>query len=401
MMFLMRIFKGFGGAGFFLVRIVAYLAVVLVFGLSLFVIVQRHELKLLTEFQALQRVNPAPRAIELADAGEYCEALEYLDYFREYDYVRNNEEISKLYEEIKEEREAYLFRLKDVWSGVWKGRGACMESLVSATVSDFMVIGDVRDLAWQSLNKYYGRDSDDFTMALAGIGILLTGVTVAATPSTGGVAASPGVAARASVSLLKLAKKMGKLPLSLQRSLVKLARECRRAKTLKPLKPLSMSLYRISKVQGLKIRDFLIVISRCKNVDDVKHMEKVARVFGKRTGKFLALGDDAPVRVLKKFGNSKEISRAVNSAIEFGPDGKRLLVKTGPTKFLRYARITKYSARTVRTIWQNRLTMMLAGLMKLLPEWFVWVIALFSGVITVGVPARYVIRLRRPARSSA
>ena len=269
-----------------------YLICVLIFVGSVLAVVQRHELQLLAQFEALSFVDPIPKAKALLDAGEYCEALEYLDYLREYPYMRDNPDVTKLYEEIKTRREEYLFRLKDVWSGVWKGKGVCLESLVSATVSDFLIVGDVRDLLWGAIKKYRRR-RDEFTMALAGVGILLTGVTVASTLATGGTAAPAGVTAKVTVSLLKLAKRMGKLPASLQRSLVKLFQQSRRAKSLKPLAPVSGSIYRISKVEGLTVRDFLSMMSRSKSVRDVKFMEQVAGTYGKQTGKFLRLGEDA------------------------------------------------------------------------------------------------------------
>jgi hypothetical protein len=388
--------KLLAGPSWFLTKLVAYLVVTLIFCVSVYVLAEQHEMKLLTQFQALREVDPIPRAEELARAGEYCEALEYLDYFRDYDYVKNDPRVTKLYDEIREKREAYLFVLKDVWSGVWRGKGACMESLVSATVSDFFVVGDVRDLVWGLLDKYYGRETSDFTIALASIGVLLTGVTVVLTPTTAGAAAPAGVSAKVSVSLLKLAKKMGKLPKSLQRSLVRVFRRCTRLGSLKPLRPVSRSIYSISKVKGLTIRDFLTIISRCKNIRDIKVMERVTKVFGKHTGKFLKLGGDAPVKVAKRFGKSKNVTEAMNTAVKYGPDGTRLLVKTGPTKFIKYLKIAKYGVRTTRTIWQHRLTLLLAGLISMLPAWAMYGITALSGLGAVGAPAVYARnRLRR------
>jgi len=387
--------------GWFIVKLAGYLLLVLVFAGSLYVLVQAHELNLLAQFQALQRVDPIPKARQLANAGEYCEALEHLDYFRQYDYVRENREVSKLYAEIKAKREAYLFVLSDVWSGIWKGKGACMESLVSATVTDFLVVGDVRDLVWGAVNKYYGRESDNFTMALAGIGVLLTGVTVVATPTTGGTAAPAGISAKVSVSLLKLAKRMGKLPRSLQKSLLALFRQCKRIGSLRPLAPVSRSIYKISRVKGLKIRDFLTIMSRSRNIKDIKFMERVARAYGKQTGKFLKLGGQAPIKVLHKFGKSKGITKAVDVALEYGPRGTRLLEKTGPSKFLKYVKIAKYSTRATRSIWKHRLPALLAEFMKLLPQWITYLVGIVSGFLALAVPGVYARRAVRRVRSNA
>ena len=197
------------------------------------------------EFYSLTRIDPLPKADQLYQAGEYCEALEYLDYFMDYDYVRSDSKIVGLYNEIKATRDSYSFMAEDLLRGVWKGKGVCPESLVSATVSDFFVIGDVRDLLIGVLDKYYyGEDPDEFVMSLAAVGIVASGITYA----SGGT----GTPAKVSVSVLKLAEKMGKLPASLRRSLVKVFKQAAHAGDLKAVRPLSKSFYKISTVKGVE-----------------------------------------------------------------------------------------------------------------------------------------------------
>ena len=65
------------------------------------------------------------------------------------------------------------------------------------------------------------------------------------------------------------------------------------------------------------------------------------------------------MEALRKFGKTPDIGKAVDTAIQFGPDGSRLLLKTGPSKFLRYVTLAKYGERTVRSIWEKRLTSLL------------------------------------------
>ncbi|MEW6113964.1 MAG: hypothetical protein AB1664_17655 [Thermodesulfobacteriota bacterium] len=389
----------FFGTSILLSKVLAYLAVAMLFVVSLYAIDQHQELKLFNQFQALQRVNPIPRAQELADAGEYCEALEYLDYFRDYDYVRDDPEVTRLYNEIKSKRDALSFSASDAFRGLWKGKGACAESLIAATVSDFLIIGDIRDLTWGVIKKYQGQDADEFTMALAGMGIVLSGVTAVATPASAGTAAPAGVTAKTSVSLLKLAKKLGKLPDPLQKSLIRVFRQTAKAKSLKPLTPVSESLYRISKVDGLKVSDFMTVLSRSRSLSDIKFMEKVTATYGKQTGKFLKLGGDAPVNVLRRFGTkNKEVKQAVDTAIQYGPEGMRLLQRTGPSAFLNYVRIAKYSTRATRSIWNQRVTKLLGKAVSYLPVEALFGIAILTGLVTVLVPTYYGLKVFRRLR---
>ncbi len=369
------------------IKLTAYVVALVLFSLSATVLVKQHEIELLKQFYALNRIDPIPKARKFYEAGEFCEALEYLDYFMDYDYVRNDPKARQLYDEIKAKRDSYSFMAEDIFKGVWKGKGACPEALVSATVSDFFIVGDVRDLVRGALDKYYyGQETDEFVMALAGVGIVASGITYA----SGGT----GTPAKVSVSVVKLAERMGKLPASLRKSLTKLFKEAAHAGNLKAIKPLSTSVYNISRVKGLKMRDLLLILSRSRKVSDIKMMEKAAKVYGKRTGKFLKLGGESPLKVLRKFPGDKQAAKAMDTAVQYGNRGNRLIEKTGPSKFLKYVKITKYSARTVRSVWQGRLNRLLVKIFSLFPLWSLWAIAGVSGLAAVGIPVRSVMKWR-------
>lgn len=369
----------------FFIKLAVYVVLAASFGLSATVLVKKHEIRLLQDFYSLNHVDPFPKAEKLYESGEYCEALEYLNYFKDYDYVRNNPKVMQLYREIEAKRDSYSFMAEDLLKGVWKGKGACPESLISATVSDFFIVGDVRDLVKGAIDQYYyGEDADEFVMALAGVGIVASGVTYA----SGGA----GTPAKVSVSVLKLAEKMGKLPASLRKSLIKLFKQTAHAGDLKAIKPLSASVYNISRVKGLKMRDLFVILSRSRKVSDIKFMEKVAKAYGKKTGKFLKLGGETPLKILRKYPGDKQAVKAMDSAIQYGPRGTRLLEKTGPTRFLKYVKVTKYTARTVRSVWQGRLDRLLVKIFSLFPDWALWSIAGMSGLALGGMPTRYAVR---------
>jgi hypothetical protein len=370
------------------VKVVTYASALAIFAASIFMLNSADELRLLNQFEALERVSPLPRAEALAAAGRYCEALDYLNAFMEYEYVRRDPAVMALYAEIEAERASYAFRIQDIWRGVWKGQGACPESLISATVTDFLIVGDFRDLIWEGVNTYCGREADEFTMALAGVGILLSGATYVATPATAGGAAPAGVTARVSLSLLKAAKKMGKLPRALQKALIRVFRKAVKLRSLKPLEPLTSSLYKISRVKGIRVADVMAVTARSRNIKDIKFMEKVVAAFGSKTRKYLRLAGNTSVDVLRRYGKTPNLNRALDKAIQYGPQGGRLLRKTGPTAFLRYLRIAKYSTRAVRSFHKDRLTMTAAHLSKMLPSGALWGMAVVSGLIVLGVPFR-------------
>jgi hypothetical protein len=121
-------------------------------------------------FKALVRIDPLPRTNALVDLERYAEAYEYLDFFMQYDYVRGNLEAVQLYHEIEAHRRNILYRLGKAAEGIVRGTSDELEGQISAVASDFFVIGDIRDLALESLKWSRGEDVDEFTAALSATG---------------------------------------------------------------------------------------------------------------------------------------------------------------------------------------------------------------------------------------
>ncbi len=379
----------------FLMKPVVFLIALLTFIVSLMVIIRSNELGLLREFAALRLVDPLPKATKLVKAGKICEALEYLDLAREYDHVKKDPRVDRFYRETKATRNSYSFWAKQLLEGVWYGKGDCPEALVSATVTDFLVIGDVRDLVLEEMKRYRGEDADEFIEALAGVGIILTGVTV----MTGGGAAP----ARGSLSVLKISKKLGKLTRPLEKSLVTIFRQARKTGNLKGVTRLSRSLYRLARIPHLR-KHIFFVLSKCRNAREIARMEKVAARFGKKTVKFLKLGGDTSLDVFRKFGKDKALVRAMDAALQYGSDGSRLVKKTGPTRFMKYLRMTKIGVRATRSAYQGRLTSLLVKISEMLPLAVLYAVCALSGLPVLWAPlnraVKFGLRPRRFAKAS-
>jgi hypothetical protein len=354
---------------------VVYLAIVAVFGLSLATMLQRDHLQLITQFETLKEIDPRVKATELAGKGDYCQAIDYMEYFMDYDYVKRNPAIAEFYKQLKEKRDSLAFKGEDVWNGIWAGKGSCPESMISSTVTDFLVIGDVRSLVWEAAKWWRNEPSDDFTIALASLGLLSTVLTY----GTAGTAAP----AKGSLSLLKVAKQANKISAPLQKSLIRVFRDAKRTKSLKGLKPISDAMYQLAETRNIKMRDFLTIISRSDNVRDLRLMPRVAKAYGPRTGKLLSLGGDDSLRIFRKFGAHKEIANALDTAVKYGPEGTQLLRRVGPSQFLKYVTLTKYAARTTRSIWQGHLTSLLTWSVAKIPETGIWILAILSGLVVV------------------
>jgi hypothetical protein len=88
-------------------------------------------------------------------------------------------------------------------TGFITGEGASAGHIGGAVLSDFLVYGDLRDITVQSYNYATGAEVDEFILIISGIGLA----------ATTGTYLSAGLAApaRSAVSLIKLAKRSGRL----------------------------------------------------------------------------------------------------------------------------------------------------------------------------------------------
>ena len=101
----------------------------------------------------------------------------------------------------------------DIWQGISTGRADSGAGLAAATISDFTLFGDVRDVLQQSIAW---PDHDPVLLALAGTGLGLSAVTIA----SGGTAAPVKVG----LSLVKVARKTGRLSKNLGRQLTRITK---------------------------------------------------------------------------------------------------------------------------------------------------------------------------------
>lgn len=100
------------------------------------------------------------------------------------------------------------------------GHADSAAGLAGAVVSDLTVVGDVRDIVTEGGKAAVGEDYSQFLLALAAVGLAAEGVTLA----TGG----SSLVVKASISVLKVAKRTGNLTVAFATRLVRLARAAAR-----------------------------------------------------------------------------------------------------------------------------------------------------------------------------
>ncbi|HIP02141.1 MAG TPA: hypothetical protein EYH01_05930 [Campylobacterales bacterium] len=323
-------------------RVLIKIVALLVFIFSSFMVYDHYEMSQKVKFEALNRINPIPKTIEYIEQKKYADAAEYLEFFMDYDYVRNDPKAWKLYSGLKEERESYEYQSKKVMEGVLYGKSDETIGQVSAGISDFFLFGDLRDLTIEGWHKLTGKEVDNVLVGLSTIGVVATGATV----MSGGSAAP----VKGGVSLLKFAKKAGKMPKWLEKFVIKNAKQVKKTKDIKPIKSFFEDIYNTTKASNLNTT--MKLMSNAPNLKAFKNSLGFAKAFGKKSGALTKiLGKDTVIyyRVLK----DKTSKKAFLNASTYGEKGIKRLAKTGEKGFLKSLKAPVKVSRLTKVLSKN------------------------------------------------
>lgn len=206
-----------------MIKFIAKITLLIIAAIAIGVLWQRSQLAAL----ALTRIDPVPETRDMIAQEHYAEAADYLGFFMEYPYVQADPDAQALQRDLAAKRDSLSYQAAKLSEGVLSGTSDETIGQLAGVVTDFVVIGDLRDLAKQGLNWINGEETDEVIAALAAIGVVASAAQVVSgisTVGTGG-AAAPTVAATTAVKggtvLLKAARKVGKLPPWLGKTLIK------------------------------------------------------------------------------------------------------------------------------------------------------------------------------------
>ncbi len=150
---------------------------------------------------ALVHINPVPETKALVAEQRYAEAATYLDFFMAYEYVQDDPEAQALQAEIQAKRNDMSYQAEKLYDGLIKGTSDEVIGQTAGVLTDFFVIGDIRDLVQQGTKALKDEEVDEVIVALATVGVVAStaqAVSTVATVSTAG-AAAPTVAASTAV----------------------------------------------------------------------------------------------------------------------------------------------------------------------------------------------------------
>ena len=346
---------------------------------AVYVLFAEQELQL----AALSRVQPLPQARALVDEERYAEAADYLRFFMQYDYVRENPEAVTLFESTNAKRTGWLYQASKLVEGVLEGTSDETVGQAAGIATDFLVIGDIRDLTAQGINWSTGEKVDPVVMALSTLGLLATTaqvVSVAATVPTGGAAAPTVVGAtvaKSGIVLLKAARKLGKLPPWLGKTFVKAAQTVASTKSFASLSDTFSDVSKLAKTRG-----GFHLLSESTDAASLRRMATFAEQFGEDTATLYRLGGKAAVKAAQRTG---ELGKdAIKLAATYGQEGLRMLDRWGATKFL------KVSSRGAKIAYKGDLFRLTARLMfDVVPRWMLFVLLALG--VGIWVPWKHVV----------
>ncbi len=353
-----------------MLRLGVKLVLLLLAAVSAGVLWQQGQLSVL----ALTRVDPLPQTRELVAAGHYAEAADYLAFFMDYPYVQQDPAAQVLHEEIEQVRGSMGYQARKLQEGLVSGTSDEGIGQAAGVATDLFVIGDLRDLTRQAIRWKNGEDVDEVVTALAAIGVAASAIQLAssaATVASAGAAAPAAAAAtgiKTGTSVLKAARKLGKLPPWLGKAVIGEAQALKRTRNLEPISGLFTDVATLASTRG-----GLQLLSHTTDASSLRRMARLSEVFGEHSATLYRLGGDLAV------GLSQRAARlgpdTIRLAATFGRGGLRTLDRLGAVRF------AKYSARAAKITYKGDAVRLLARALLRVPNW------LLGLLVVIGVAA--------------
>ncbi|HIP50535.1 MAG TPA: hypothetical protein EYG94_00475 [Campylobacterales bacterium] len=315
------------------------------------------------DLSTLVQIDPVPHTQKLIKEKKYVEADEYLSYFIEYDYVKENPKALELLKSIKTKRASFDYKREKFFQGLIQGNSDEDIGRASAIASDFLVIGDVRDLAIEG--KHYANDEkvDKLILSLSSLGLLATVSTVYTLGATAPI--------KSTISLLKYGKRVNKIPTWLQTKLIKQIEVAKQTKSLKKIEVLLSPIQKIYSKVGLN--QTLHLLSKSRNLKNLNSLEKFATRFGKKSQVLLKTSNNSAVKYMQKMPNVSKNNFLYAST--YGEKGLEGMHKLGVNKFMKRV---GFNANLLKTTYKGNLNAIFNALLKNIPNKLLFAISFFG-----------------------
>lgn len=284
---------------------------------------------------------------ELETEGRLGEAEQLADWVLDGSDITNRTELAAVRNEIHETRTAFWNRAYRAGKGFVVGEGTSIEELSGAVVSDFLLWGDIRDLAKQGYYKIKGKETDPVVAGLAAVGVLTSVASYVPDPAEGAE-----VSADASFSLLKTLRKTGHLSKRFCGVLVDGCRQSVKAKSLsKGMKEIAVGMKHL--FDGVGAARAAAIMKHVDDVDSLTAVSKMAKQAAEPTAILVRKHGAAGVDAIRELSKVEDGAEALAKAARKGPKGLK--------KILAY---TKYGARGAKSFRHKHLQALAEAIAK-------------------------------------
>jgi hypothetical protein len=339
----------------FLYKPFIYITILLLITLSLLLLQERK----VFDIRTLVHIDPLPHTKELLAQEKYVEADEYLSYFIEYPYVNQNPKSKQLLQQIKAKRESYEYQKEKFIEGLVQGKSDEDIGKASAIASDFLFIGDIRDLSIEGSHYYNNGEVDKVIVALSSLGLIATVSTLytlgASTP------------VKTSISVLKYAKRANKLPPWLSNKLIAHAKIAKETYSLDKIKTLLTPIHKLYTKVGLT--QTLTLLKNTKNLKELKNVMDFSSRFGKQSQLLLQTTQNQALKYSKLLPKAQ--TKNILYASTYGKNGLKGMSKMGEAKFMRKM---GFKSNLAKTTYKGNFNSLFNYLLKNVPTWVLFTI---------------------------
>lgn len=269
----------------------------------------------------------------LQSEGRLGEAEQLADWVLDGSDITNRSEVVAVRDEIHERRTAFWYRAYRAGKGFVVGEGTSIEELGGAVVSDFLLWGDIRDLAKQGWNKATGKETDPVVAGLAAVGVITSVASYVPDPAEGAE-----VSADASFSLLKTLRKTGHLSKRFCGVLVDGCKKSVKTKSLtKGMKEIVVGMKGL--FDGAGAARAAAIMKHVDDVDSLTAVSKMAKKAAEPAAILVRKHGAAGVDAIRELSKAEDGAEALAKAARKGPNGLR--------KVLTHA---KYGARMAKAL---------------------------------------------------
>lgn len=245
--------------------------------------------------------------------------------------VASRDEIQALRDRIHKERTSFWKRAHRAGKGFVTGNGVSVEELGGAIVSDFLLWGDIRDLAKQGYYKVTGQETDAVVASLAAVGIATSLASYIPDPAEGAE-----VSVDASLSLLKTLKKTGNLTKKFCGVLVDGCKKSVKSKSFtKGMKEIIVGMKNL--FDGVGSARMASIMKHVDDADSLQAVAKMSKRAAEPTTLLVRMEGEKGIKALRQLADAEDGAKVLEKAARKGPGGLR--------KILNY---TKYGTRTAK-----------------------------------------------------